>query len=488
MINNSETFIRVLVVDDDEDDFVLTRDYFKEIHPNNFKVDWVSNFNHAIDALDKCEHDIYLIDYRLGEKTGLDILDYAAKTSCKQPIILLTGKGDQQIDLAAMKTGAADYLVKDKIDSFLLERSVRYALERSKSILAIRQSQEKYKAIFQKSRDLIYITDLEDNFIDINPRATQLLGYSREELLTMKKGDLFLNKEEWEEFDDILKEDNEVVEYEAVIRKKDGGKLFCLVSCSKQSRIDDNLEFFQGIIHDITKRKQAEQELINIEKIAVTGKIARTIAHEVRNPLTNINLSLEHLKSEFKVEDESFDLYVDIISRNSQRINQLITELLVSSKPGELNSTSFSIDTVIEETLKMANDRIQLKGISIEKDFKCNLNIEGDKEKIKTALINVIINAVEAVADNVGIVKIACYKKDEFCAIEISDNGIGINKENLNDLFVPFYTNKPKGMGLGLTTAQNILINHKGNLRVESEEGKGTTFIINIPIKSKSLF
>ncbi len=483
----TENNIRVLIVDDDEDDFVLTRDYFKEINTNTFLVDWVSTYDEAISAITKCDHDIYLIDYRLGEKTGIDILEHAASISCKAPIILLTGKGDQQIDLAAMQVGAADYLVKDKIDSLLLERSVRYALERTKSVETIKKSEEKYKAIYQKSRDVIYITDLDDNFLDVNPRASDLLGYSKEELLKMKKGDLFLYNDEWEEFDDILNEDKEVLEYEATLKRKDGKKLFCLISCSKQFRIEENTEFYQGIIHDITKRKQAEQELLNIEKIAVTGKIARTIAHEVRNPLTNINLALEHLKSEFKVEDESFDLYVDIISRNSHRINQLITELLVSSKPSELNSSTSSIESIIDETLIMANDRIQLKGITIIKSLIGCHDIEVDKEKIKTALINVIINAIEAVDEQKGEVKISSYEKDDSCVVEIEDNGIGISKENLNDLFVPFYTNKPKGMGLGLTSTQNIIINHKGNISVESEEGRGTKFIITLPIKSKTL-
>ncbi|RJR14741.1 MAG: GGDEF domain-containing response regulator [Nitrospiraceae bacterium] len=128
---NSER-IKVLLVDDDEDDYFLTRDLFAEINPS-YDLQWVSSYAEALKVIGRTEHDICLFDYRLGEYTGLDLLREAVSAGCKAPIILLTGQGDSGIDIEAIKGGAADYLSKTGITSHLLERSVRYAIERKRT-------------------------------------------------------------------------------------------------------------------------------------------------------------------------------------------------------------------------------------------------------------------------------------------------------------------------------------------------------------------
>ncbi len=229
-------------------------------------------------------------------------------------------------------------------------------------------------------------------------------------------------------------------------------------------------------INDISKRKNALQQLMNAEKLTVTGRLARTIAHEVRNPLTNINLSVEHLKDEPADEHE---MYFDIITRNSERINQLITELLNSSKPAELKLDKYPVHKLLDETLELAIDRLRLKEISLEKNY-CpeNIVIYMDADKLKTALLNLVINAIEAMEPGKGILKISCLVIHHRCIITIEDNGAGIEKENLEHLFEPFYSKKSQGMGLGLTATQNIILTHKGTIDVESDPGIGTKFSI----------
>jgi diguanylate cyclase len=121
--------IKVLVIDDDEDDFVFTRDLFAEIPGSRYRVEWVSSYDAGVEAIDRTEHDVYLLDYRLGEHTGLELLQEAVAKGCKAPLILLTGQGSQAVDIDAMKSGASDFLIKGKIDAQLLERTIRYALE-----------------------------------------------------------------------------------------------------------------------------------------------------------------------------------------------------------------------------------------------------------------------------------------------------------------------------------------------------------------------
>ena len=124
---NSER-LRVLLVDDDEDDYIITRTLLEEVYRDEFDLEWVSAYERALQTLAAGQHSVCLLDYHLGERTGLDLLREGVARGCSTPIILLTGKGDREIDVEAMKAGAADYLVKGRFDAHSLERSIRYTI------------------------------------------------------------------------------------------------------------------------------------------------------------------------------------------------------------------------------------------------------------------------------------------------------------------------------------------------------------------------
>ena len=125
--------LRVLLVEDDEDDYIIARDLFAEFRGGQIQLDWMKNFSTGLDAMTRNQHDICLIDYRLGAHNGIELLKAAVEHNCHSPIILLTGQGEHEVDLEAMKAGAADYLIKGRLDAGMLERSIRYALERKKA-------------------------------------------------------------------------------------------------------------------------------------------------------------------------------------------------------------------------------------------------------------------------------------------------------------------------------------------------------------------
>jgi diguanylate cyclase (GGDEF)-like protein len=131
--------IRVLLVDDDEDDYIMTRDLLEDVRDRDYDIEWVSRFDDAVGRIDNRQYDICLFDYRLGAKTGLDLLRYAVESGCKAPIILLTGQGDSEIDIEAMKAGAADYLPKNEINAGMLDRSIRYSIQHKRSEDKIRR-------------------------------------------------------------------------------------------------------------------------------------------------------------------------------------------------------------------------------------------------------------------------------------------------------------------------------------------------------------
>lgn len=234
----------------------------------------------------------------------------------------------------------------------------------------------------------------------------------------------------------------------------------------------------------VVQLNKANAELIrirSIEKFAATGRIARTIAHEVRNPLTNIDLAVDQLQTEVVVQpDESSTMLFDIIKRNSNRINQLISDLLNSTKSSELATEKISINDLLDDALKEAEDRITLANVEVVKKYSRDIcDVAVDKEKIKIAFLNIIINAIEAMESKEGsMLTLETKGENDKCKVRIRDNGPGLDSESANRLFEPYFTSKAKGNGLGLTHTQNIILNHKGEIVVDTAPGKGTSFTI----------
>ena len=230
-------------------------------------------------------------------------------------------------------------------------------------------------------------------------------------------------------------------------------------------------------------RKKAERDMLIAERLSMTGKIARTIAHEVRNPLTNLTLAFDQLKEEISDQNADVKLYSEIIERNANRIEQLISEMLNSSKPRELNLELTPITEILDQTLALSGDRINLNQIRLEKNFPEELpRILLDKEKIKIALLNIIINGLEAMQPGTGVLKVSAEVRNGAVVALISDNGKGIAQEDIEKLFDPFFTDKPGGMGLGLTSTKNILNSHNAEVEVLSAVGEGTTFCISFKL------
>lgn len=218
-------------------------------------------------------------------------------------------------------------------------------------------------------------------------------------------------------------------------------------------------------------------ELRSLEKYSVTGRIARTIAHEVRNPLTNINLATEQLRSEITSND-SIEMLFNMIVRNSERINQLVSDLLNSTRVSELHFEEISINEVIDRSLLLAKDRIELNQIRVIRDYEADIcKVSVDIEKITIAFLNIIVNAIEAMGEN-GILNISTAAINNRCVAKISDNGKGMGKSEMDRLFEAYFTTKEKGNGLGLANSQNIILGHSGSILADSKPGKGTTFTI----------
>ena len=264
--------------------------------------------------------------------------------------------------------------------------------------------------------------------------------------------------------------------------------IYSLITFNIESKAKNQATIQAETYHDQLEKRIVElasanrelKELRSLERFTSTGRVARVIAHEIRNPLTNIDLSASHLEND-KLGIEDRKTFLDIIARNSRRINELINELLSSTKFTDLHYEIIRVDELLDDSLNEAIDRAQLEQVSIDKNYsteKIWLNV--DRSRMKIALLNIIVNAMEAMTGNNGQLFLETIAVGDHCQIIVRDNGQGMDSETLAKVFDPYFTSKTKGNGLGMTNTQNIILNHKGKIEVFSEEGKGTSFIITL--------
>jgi len=475
---NPETPIRILIVDDDEEDFFITSEYIRNIKGRHFVIDWCYKYKEALDSIFQQKYDIYFIDYYLGPKTGLELMKEALQTNnCTQPLILLTGMGNHQIDMEAMAAGAYDYLVKLELNTEKLERCIRYSLDRASALKVLRTNERKFRSIFEKSRDAVFLTDKDFVFIDPNHITTELFGCSREALMRMSLFDFINNKADAEKLQKELDEREVVEDKEIEFISSHGDRICGLISVSKEKDENDSI-YVQGIIHDITNLKNAEKATLQVEKLGAANRLARALAHEVRNPLNNINLSIEQLILE--VASDNALLYLDIIRRNSKRINDLISQLLDSSSSKmEYFLEKKTLQEIIDDTILTIMDRIILKKVNWKVVYPDQpAYIMADATKLKIAFTNIIINAIEAMKEENGQLDICVTSVNGHHTVSIKDNGSGISKENLPHLFEPYFTFKRNGLGLGLATTLNIIQYHKGSIDVQTNNDFGSNFML----------
>jgi len=239
---------------------------------------------------------------------------------------------------------------------------------------------------------------------------------------------------------------------------------------------------FMVTFTDITDRKRMQEVNAEADRIALTGQITRTVAHEVRNPLTNIHLAVEQLHDEVQDRDEHVLTFFQIIDRNLKRIGTLINQMLESSRKRELNPMTCKLQDILHNAMEHVADRLALHGMKGEVEAAGDLpEMLLDCDLIDLAITNIMVNAVEAMEPGKGLLRTSANRVGDEVLVEITDNGKGIRPEDLGRLFEPFYSGRPGGVGLGLTTSRSILNSHRIKLEVRSAMGEGTTFTLRIP-------
>jgi diguanylate cyclase (GGDEF)-like protein/PAS domain S-box-containing protein len=277
--------IRVLLVDDDEDDYVMTRDMLAELGRGAFSLNWVSSYEEARAAVGRGEHDVYLLDYRLGERSGLDLLRETGGEGRGAPMILLTGQGGDDVDAEAMKAGAADYLIKGRLDAPLLGRSIRYAVERARASRALRESEERYHRLVELSPDAILV-HAEGEIVFVNGAGVKLLGADTGEQIIGRPIKEFVRHDRQDGVGRRIYGDTGDVSDAAFLEEKlvrSDGTEVC-VEAAAVPFVHKDKPAVQVVARDISKRKQMEERLLH------------DAFHDALTGLPNRALFMDHLR------------------------------------------------------------------------------------------------------------------------------------------------------------------------------------------------
>jgi signal transduction histidine kinase len=247
---------------------------------------------------------------------------------------------------------------------------------------------------------------------------------------------------------------------------------------------------FNEMTAELEKSEELQEQLRQAEKSAVIGRLGSAIAHEIRNPLNYINLTLDHLKSKFVPGDEqkvaAFTKLIGQIKSEVARINQQISDFLNYSRPANVNLRPVEARQLVEDSLRLVEGQAAENNIRISVVEHENIPLVlGDPEFLRSVFNNLFINAVQAMGNEGGNLNVKITSDDGVVRFEVTDTGSGISQDNLSKIFEPYFSTKETGTGLGLAIVQKIVDVHSGAIDVESKEGDGTKFTVRLPNAGK---
>jgi two-component system, sporulation sensor kinase E len=479
--------IRILYVDDDQEEQKLVSSILKTAKKNKYVLETAQTIDEAIGKL-KDSYTVFLVGYNPGKDEQLTLIKEIKALRKHAPLIMLSGVDSEAFDSEALNLGVADFLIRGQFDGNTLERRLQFAIRDAKLLESLEQTSKKFRSIFEKAADPFILMDGKSKILEANPMFVSKFGINPYEKTAEPElifSEMLIDSFSKEKLLTNLESNLESFEIEPIIATEEGIIINTQISVTKQ---DENQ--YQVLIKDLSSIRAREEEELNLKKFSSTGRIARLLAHEVKNPLTTIVLSADQLQLELSKESllASGDL-IEVIRRNCDRINHLVSQLLESTRFSELNIQNNLIENLLDEALDQVKDRIELNEIKITKLYKMeNHKLPLDSEKIIIAFVNLLVNAIEAIKGKSGQILVKASLRANQCLVEICDNGTGIEKENLERIFEPFFTQKVGGSGLGLTNTQNIIFSHEGTIRAKSEVGKGTCFLVRLNLQENPSF
>lgn len=352
---------------------------------------------------------------------------------------------------------------------------------------ALTLSEHNYRRIFEVSRDMIVVTRKNGSIVDVNPAGLRMLGHKKDEVLSEEARiqDFFEDPEDWDRLCKDLDRHGFTANDEIKMKIKDGSVRRALVSSGVDSANPQDDASVHLMIKDIEQRKMMEQQLTQADKLASIGQLSAGIAHEINNPL---GIILGYTQLLLRNESADDGRYQDLktIEKHVRTCKAIVEDLLNFARSSKPTRDMVLLNEALEDVITFIQHHSTLEEVEIVKRYDGDLPpMELDEKKIKQVFMNLIMNAKHAVGKKGKITLSTSYKPgDSKAVVEVADNGYGIEKKNLQRIFDPFFTTKPtgEGTGLGLSVSYGIVKSHGGDIFVESEAGKGSTFRVVLPL------
>lgn len=528
---------RVLLIEDSPADVML----ISALLGDEFAVTQVPGLREGIAAAAQASFDIVLLDLFLGDSRGLDTFAQFQALHPELPILVMSGLDDEKVAEAAVHDGAQDYLVKGQMDEVLLHRAVRYAIERKRVERALRDSEAFYQSLVENLPQFIYRKDAQCRFTFANRRFCTLLGKTLQEIVGRTDYDFFPAElaAKYQADDQRVMAAGKLFETVEEHTPPGGEKEHVQVVKSPVFDAHGKIIGTQGIFWDVTARvrgeerlkkahtdlarsredllrtladlqrshnqlKEAQLQIIEMEKMQSIGQMAAGIAHEVKNPLAVIRMGIDFLNETAVAGEEPGATVLRDMNDALHRADGIIMGLLDFSAPGKADLRSGDLNTLLRSSLNLVKHELKSARITVETDFCDNLPpVLVDANKIKQVFVNALTNAVHAMPEG-GALTVRTYLKKltpeearpspgarqthEFRAgervlvTEIDDTGTGIPEDKLPRVFEPFFTTKPagKGTGLGLTVTRKIVELHEGGIQLQNLTPRGARVSITL--------
>lgn len=374
---------------------------------------------------------------------------------------------DKQLEFT-MKQGA--------IDGYHLT-IFRNVTERRKMEKVLRESEQKFRSIFDHAMNGILLWGEGYRILDVNPIACEIFQATKEQLLH-RPITAFIPEKTRKHFAKLIQQCDRFGEAYAEMDFSNDEKQKIVEFALKK-------EIIPGVgmimLRDITERKELELQLRKSDTLNVVGELAAGIAHEIRNPMTALKGFIQLLQGSIK---EDYSMYFNVIMSELKRIESIITEFLVLAKPQAIQYQQNDVCKIMQDTIDLISAQAMMHNVQIVADFALHIPfIYCEPNQLKQVFINILKNAIEVMPKGGEVTVRIGQLDDSHIRISITDQGCGIPQDKIKKLGEPFYTTKERGTGLGLMVSYKIIEEHQGKIDVESEVGVGTTFHITLPIE-----
>ena len=388
-----------------------------------------------------------------------------------------------------LKTGDLDFRIVALKDEFgeLAGSFNEMAVSLKDQLVRLEESEKRYRMLFEKAGDAIFIIDAEGankgRIIEANRAGEEMHGYSVDEILTMKITDLD-TPDGAQKSPELIKRilQGEQIKTEIEHRKKDG-TVFPVEMSAGLLEIGTH-KYILAFDRDITERKRTEDALQRAEQIKICGEMAVGMAHEIKNPLAGIKVSIEVLMDELTLADSDRDVLMKVISE-IKRLELLIKALLNFARPPQPQFSLVDVQNILDTVASFSLKTSASSPVRVVKEYDDYLpKIMADPMQLQQVFMNLILNAVEAMPGGGTLaLKTSLDQSANVLRVMISDTGKGIADEEKEKIFQPFFTTKSKGTGLGLAITKRLIEQHGGNIIAEKNNQQGTVFTISFPLR-----